>query len=126
MGTMIKPQNWHTEWLRRTIERMDELDKRGEKEVTLYVLEFQRILMELLAMHQRADRLEEVLCSYARYYVLPSQSIEPPLMFGGSSTGNPKCDEHCHIFLSSGYGYDVCNDCGMSDVYYNWAYNKKS
>ena len=34
--------------------------------------------------------------------------------------------EHCHIFRSSGYGYDVCNDCGMSDVYYNWAYNKKS
>jgi hypothetical protein len=31
--------------------------------------------------------------------------------------------EHCHIFRASGHGYDVCNDCGMSDVYY-WAYNK--
>ena len=29
-----------------------------------------------------------------------------------------------HIFRSSGYGYDVCNDCGMSDVYYNWAHSK--
>ena len=37
-----------------------------------------------------------------------------------------KPTEHVHIFRSSGYGYDVCNDCGISDVYYNWAYNKKS
>ena len=37
----------------------------------------------------------------------------------------PQCDEHCHIFRASGYGYEVCYDCGMSDVYYNWAYNKK-
>ena len=34
--------------------------------------------------------------------------------------------EHCHIFRTSGYGFDVCADCGMSDVYYNWAYNEKS
>lgn len=39
---------------------------------------------------------------------------------------HPAKPEHCHIFRSSGYGFDVCNDCGMSYVYYNWAYNKKS
>jgi hypothetical protein len=33
--------------------------------------------------------------------------------------------EHCHIFVGTGHDYSVCNDCGMSDVYYNWAYNKK-
>src|ERR1017187_10712094 len=37
----------------------------------------------------------------------------------------PQCGEHCHLFVGTGYGYSVCNDCGMSDVYYNWAYNKK-
>ena len=34
--------------------------------------------------------------------------------------------EHCHIFRASGHGYDVCNDCGMSDVYYNWSTRKPS
>ena len=35
--------------------------------------------------------------------------------------------EHCHYFVGpSGRGYSVCADCGMSDVYYNWAYNEKS
>lgn len=33
--------------------------------------------------------------------------------------------EHCHTFRASGYGFDVCADCGMSDVYYNYEYNKK-
>src|ERR1039458_10118745 len=37
----------------------------------------------------------------------------------------PQCGEHCHLFVGTGNGYSVCNDCGMSDVYYNWAYNKK-
>ena len=37
----------------------------------------------------------------------------------------PQCAEHCHLFVGTGKGYSVCNDCGMSDVYYNWAYNKK-
>src|ERR1035437_1871970 len=32
--------------------------------------------------------------------------------------------EHCHTFSASGNGYDVCLDCGISDVYYNWAYNR--
>ena len=61
----------------------------------------------------------------------------PPAMFGGEQIDKskwgvgmvgapPSKPEHYHIFRSSGYGYDVCNDCGMSDVYYNWAYNKKS
>jgi hypothetical protein len=34
----------------------------------------------------------------------------------------PQCAEHCHLFVGTGKGYSVCNDCGMSDVYYNWAY----
>jgi hypothetical protein len=32
-------------------------------------------------------------------------------------------NEHCHLFVGTGNGYSVCNDCGMSDVYYNWVYN---
>jgi hypothetical protein len=34
--------------------------------------------------------------------------------------------EHCHTFRATGKGFAACADCGMSDVYYNWAYNKKS
>ena len=34
---------------------------------------------------------------------------------------HPKPHEHVHNFRASGNGYDVCMDCGMSDVYYNWA-----
>ena len=136
MSQMIEERYWRYEWIKRTVERMDELDSRGEQEVTLSIREFQHILMELLAMHQRSDRLEEVLCSYARYAFPVNQKIEPPAMFGGEQIDKskwgvgmvgtpPSKPEHCHIFRSSGYGYDVCNDCGMSDVYYNWAYNKK-
>ena len=34
--------------------------------------------------------------------------------------------EHCHTFLNLAYrDYRVCADCGMSDVYYNWAYPSK-
>ena len=36
-----------------------------------------------------------------------------------------KLNEHCHVFYYSGNGYNVC-DCGISDVYYNWAYKSKS
>ena len=38
---------------------------------------------------------------------------------------HPKTNEHVHSFRASGNGYDVCMDCGMSDVYYNWAYPTK-
>ena len=78
--------NWHYEWIIRTVERMEELKQRGERDVTLHIEEFQRILRELLyAMHQRSDRLEDVLCSYARYAFPVNQKIEPPAMFGGAS-----------------------------------------
>lgn len=67
----------------------------------------------------------------------------PPAMFGGVQdvalkTAAGSClphgsfwysgteTEHCHVFLASGYDYDVCAGCGMSDVYYKWAYGKKS
>jgi hypothetical protein len=36
-----------------------------------------------------------------------------------------KPTEHVHIFAATGKGFDMC-ECGISDVYYNWAYNKKS
>ena len=139
LGDMMGQQrNWHYEWIIRTVERMEELKQRGEHDVMLHIEEFQRILRELLAMHQRSDRLEDVLCSYARYAFPVNQRIELPAMFGGDTNtptmmgatmvGHPvpglSKPEHCHIFRSSGYGYDVCNDCGMSDVYYNWAHSK--
>jgi hypothetical protein len=41
------------------------------------------------------------------------------------SVTHPKA-EHCHTFRATGKGFAACADCGMSDVYYNWAYNKKS
>jgi hypothetical protein len=86
MGSMIEEQrNWHEVWIRRTVERLEEKMKHGDKEVVLQIGEFQRILMELLAMHQRSDRLEGVLCSYARYAFPMTQRIEPPTMFGGES-----------------------------------------
>ena len=89
LGDMMEQQrNWHYEWLIRTMERMEELKQRGERDVTLHIEEFQRILRELLTMHQRSDRLEDVLCSYARYAFPVNQRIEPPAIFGGDTTGH--------------------------------------
>ena len=89
LGDMMEQQrNWHYEWIIRTVERMEELKQRGERDVTLHIEEFQRILRELLAMHQRSDRLEDVLCSYARYAFPVNQRIEPPAIFGGDTTGH--------------------------------------
>lgn len=86
-GMMSQDRDWRYEWLRRTVERMDEFEQRGEENITLRTREFQRILMELLAMHQRCNRLEEVLCSYAKYAFPVNHTIQPPAMFGGETVG---------------------------------------
>ena len=151
MSQMIEERDWRYAWIKRTVERMEELKQRGERDVTLHIEEFQRILRELLAMHQRSDRLEDVLCSYARYAFPVTQRIVPPQMFGGSiadsrtvsgrmpSNGSTVTqvdkqkavvdavlNKHRHVFYYSGksQGYNIC-DCGVSDTYYNWEYNKK-
>jgi hypothetical protein len=38
-------------------------------------------------------------------------------------TQTPQCDEHCHLFHVADSGISLCADCGMSESYYNWAYN---
>ena len=105
-------------------------------------------MRSLLSLYQiTPSELREAVILAATMHELNQQLYyadwaKPPLMFGGIDPIGcvaPKkpveCDctkelgsapKHCHIFLSSGYGYDVCNDCGISDVYYNWAYSKKS
>src|ERR1017187_1060454 len=35
----------------------------------------------------------------------------------------PQCGEHCHLFHVADSGISLCADCGMSESYYNWAYN---
>jgi hypothetical protein len=92
-------------------------------------------MRSLLSLYQiTPSELREAVILAATMHELNQQLYyadwaKPPLMFGGIDPIGcvaPKKPEHCHIFLSSGYGYDVCNDCGISDVYYNWAYSKKS
>ncbi len=83
MGSMMQEQrNWQSEWTKRTIAHMEERLQRGEEEVTLQIREFQHIFMELLAAQQRSERLEDVLCSYAKYAFPMSQ---PPMLFGGDT-----------------------------------------
>lgn len=62
---------------------------------------------------------------YKRY------ASQPPAMFGGPKTDAElnrtvlgALNKHAHVFCGTGRGYSVC-ECGISDVYYNWAYNKK-
>jgi hypothetical protein len=88
MSSMMEEQrNWHYDWIKRTIERMEEREQHGEKEVVLQIGEFKHIISSLLAMHQRSDRLEDVLCSYARYAFPVTQSLDIPTVFGGNIVG---------------------------------------
>jgi len=134
-------RNWNTAWIERTIGNMDDLQTRGEEEITLHIREFQRILMQLLAAHQRCDRLEDVLCSYAKYaFPVTQQLINPPAMFGGNwadsnelprtASGsqhwvfktpviNPASKNHFFIVPHGDRNYAVCSHCDLSDVYAN-------
>ena len=126
-------RNWNTAWIERTIGNMDDLQTRGEEEITLHIREFQHILMQLLAAHQRCDRLEDVLCSYAKYaFPVTQQLINPPAMFGGnwadsntlsrtvsgSQHWELKTPEHFYL-LPRGRDYSICTHCDLSDVYAN-------
>ena len=126
-------RNWNTAWIERTIGNMDDLQTRGEEEITLHIREFQHILMQLLAAHQRCDRLEDVLCSYAKYaFPVTQQLINPPAMFGGNwadsnelprtASGSQhwvfKTPEHFYL-LPRGRDYSICTRCDLSDVYVN-------
>ena len=140
-------RNWNTAWIERTIGNMDDLQTRGEEEITLHIREFQHILMQLLAAHQRCDRLEDVLCSYAKYaFPVTQQLINPPAMFGGNwadsntlsrtvsgsqqsqrlvlktpiITEVPKEPPRQHFYLlPRGRDYSICTRCDLSDVYVN-------
>lgn len=76
MVTMIHDQkNWHYEWIQRSIERLDERRHHGETSVDMQIGELERLLHELLSMHMRCDRLEDMLQQLALYQIPAPQII---------------------------------------------------
>jgi hypothetical protein len=64
--SMMRMQNnWHYEGLQKSISDLEDKRKRGEVTIAIHIGELQRLLLELLAMHQRCDHLEEYLANYA-------------------------------------------------------------
>jgi hypothetical protein len=123
----MEESKWRYTWIEHTVANMEEREREGQEEVTLQIWEFQHILSELLAAHRHSDRLEEVLISYAKY-AFPTPLLVPPVMFGGTESGRYPTASGAVEQIEKKEptdDYDVCADCGMSDVYYNWAYNKR-
>ena len=75
---MQEQKNFHYQWLIRTIERLEERKQRGEGTVEMQTGELQHVFQELLSMHLRCDRVENMLAEFAGIYQ------RPPLMFGGA------------------------------------------
>ena len=68
---MREQQNFHYQWLEKTILRMEEKKKSGEDFIEMQTGELQHIFQELLSMHIRCDRLEKMLAEFAGIYSRP-------------------------------------------------------
>jgi hypothetical protein len=66
-GISESTRNFHYDWLKRTIERLEERNQQGDKTVEMQTMELQHIFGELLSMHHRCDRLEDLLHQFAMY-----------------------------------------------------------
>jgi hypothetical protein len=67
-------------WLERTIERMEERKQRGDSTVEMQTGELQHVFQELLSMHLRCDRLENMLAEFAGVYQRPSLIVPKELL----------------------------------------------
>jgi len=61
-------KNSHYQWLERSIERLEERKKHGDNTVEMQTGELEHILRQLLSMHLRCDRLEDMLSRFAGLY----------------------------------------------------------
>ena len=68
---MYEQQNFHYQWLERTILRLEERKQNGDSTVEMQTGELQHIFQELLSMHLRCDRLEKMLSEFAGIYQHP-------------------------------------------------------
>ena len=68
---IIKQRDFHQEWLHLTIERLEERKQRGDNIIEMQTGELQHLFRELLSMHMRCDRLEEMLSQFAGRFQMP-------------------------------------------------------
>ena len=71
MEATIEQKNMHYKWLERTIERLEERQQKGDSIVNMQTGELQHVFQELLSMHLRCDRLENMLAEFAGIYQKP-------------------------------------------------------
>ena len=69
---MREQQNFHYQWLEKTILRMEEKKRSGEDFIEMQTGELQHVFRELLSMHIRCDRLEKMLAEFAGIYQRPT------------------------------------------------------
>jgi hypothetical protein len=88
----LRPQekDWHYEWLKKTVERLEEKRNAADPITEIHAGELQRVLLELLSMHLRCDRLEETLANLAFYSFPPNPraTIEMPWKGPDETTPN--------------------------------------
>ncbi len=84
MGAMLEQKNSHYMWLERTIERLEERKQNGDSTVNMQTGELQHVFQELLSMHLRCDRLENMLAGFAGIYqsqplLVPKEKVKDSL-----------------------------------------------
>lgn len=77
-GIGIETRNFHYQWLRRTIERLEEREQAGDQYTEMQTGELQHVFRELLSMHLRCDRLETMLSEFGRYAYAPLITTQKP------------------------------------------------
>jgi hypothetical protein len=76
-GIRDSTRSFHNDWLVRSLERLDERRQRGDHVVEMQIGELQHLISELIGMHQRCDRLEDMLNHYALYAIPLKETIKP-------------------------------------------------
>ena len=65
-------------WRERRVELLQERLEQGERYVEVQIGELQQLLLELIGLHRRLDRLEWELMNYATRWSWPTQRIDIP------------------------------------------------
>lgn len=76
MNDLLRESRFHYDWLKRSIERLEERKQKGENTVEMQTGELQYLLIDLLSTHERCDWLTERLCQFSSY-AFPLNPIIP-------------------------------------------------
>ena len=84
---LLEQRDFSRRWRERRVELLQERLEQGERYVEVQIGELQQLLLELIGLHRRLDRLEWELMIYSRWS-WQTQRIDIPSMLPGMSEEN--------------------------------------